>query len=310
VRYHGVPGVPGEVSRLVLGSLAFRTRADADRLLDAFFERGGNAVDTAYIYADGQCERLLGHWMADRGMRAETVLIAKGAHTPDCRPEMIGPQLTESLERLQTDVVDLYFLHRDNEDVPVAEFIAALDEEKRAGRIRAYGGSNWTLDRLKAANQSAQAQGLDGMVAVSNNFSLAEMGTPPWPGCVASLGPAWAEWLSDAGVSLFPWSSQAQGFFAPGRVEQAHLDASFTAAWVSDANFDRLRRAKELARDRGTTAVAVALAYVLAQPFLTFPLIGPEDPSQLESSLTALGIELSARETEWLATGAAERVGE
>jgi aryl-alcohol dehydrogenase-like predicted oxidoreductase len=303
VRYHEVPGVPADVSRLVLGTLGLATSADADRILDDFFERGGNAVDTAYVYADGECERLLGRWMADRGMRAETVVITKGAHPPACRPEMIGPQLTESLERLQTDVVDLYFLHRDNADVPVAEFVAALNEEKQAGRIRAFGGSNWTLARLQAANQSARDQGLDGMVAVSNNFSLAEMGTPPWPGCIASLGPAWREWLRDAGVSLFPWSSQAQGFFAPGRVEKAHLDAAFTASWLSDANLDRLDRAKELARARGSTAVAVALAYVLAQPFLTFPLIGPLDRSQLESSLTALDIDLSAQDIEWLATG-------
>lgn len=301
--YQDLAAVPIDVSRVVLGTIGLRTWSDASRMLDAFVERGGNAVDTAFIYEDGECERLLGRWMADRGTRAETVVITKGAHPPACQPEMIEPQLTESLERLQTDVVDLYFLHRDNEDVPVAEFVAALNEEKQAGRIRAFGGSNWTLPRLREANEWARGQGLDGMVAVSNNFSLAEMGAPPWPGCVASLGLAWREWLRDARVSLFPWSSQAQGFFAPGRVENAHADPQFTESWISDANLARLDRANELAQVRGTTAVAVALAYVLAQPFPTFPLIGPLDLSELDSSLTALDVDLSAEDVEWLAAG-------
>ena len=100
---------------------------------------------------------------------------------------MIGRQLAESLERLGTDHVDVYFMHRDNPDVPVAEFVDALDAEVRAGRIRGpFGGSNWTRERFDEAVAYAGANGKAAPTALSNNFSLAEMVEPIWEGCVAA----------------------------------------------------------------------------------------------------------------------------
>ena len=127
----------------------------ASVMWDDFFEAGGNCFDTAHIYGGGTMETYLGHWHHQRALREEIVIIGKGAHTPHNAPEFIAPQLDISLERLQTDYVDIYFLHRDNPDIPVDEFASALNDEVQRGRIRAFGGSNWSLPRVQALNTFA-----------------------------------------------------------------------------------------------------------------------------------------------------------
>ena len=126
-----------------------QTLPHAAAMFDDFVERGGTTFDTAYIYGGGRGEKLLGQWITSRGNRDEVVVIGKGAHTPYCDPESITRQLNESLERLQTDHVDLYLMHRDNEEIPVGEFVDVLDEHFKAGRIKAYGGSNWSTSPLR-----------------------------------------------------------------------------------------------------------------------------------------------------------------
>ena len=100
-------------------------------LLDAFFERGGNLFDTAWIYGAGRTETILGEWLRAAACARRSVIIGKGAHSPLTYPDVIGRQLTESLERLGTDHIDVYFMHRDNPDVPVGEFVDAMDAEVR-----------------------------------------------------------------------------------------------------------------------------------------------------------------------------------
>ena len=299
MRYAQVPGVAKQISRLVLGSVG-RGLSHASVMYDDFVERGGNCFDTAYIYGGGMTERLLGQWMRNRGNRDDVVVIGKGAHTPHCDPESIGRQLTESLERLQTDYVDLYFMHRDNTEVPVGEFVDVLDELHRAGRIHAFGGSNWTIDRLVEANAYAESQGRKGFAALSNNFSLARMVEPPWDGCLSASEPDVRRWLEQHQVALFPWSSQARGFFT-GRSHPDDLsDADLVRCWYSEDNFVRKDRAQALAQQRGVSAVAIACAYVLAQDFPTFPLIGPQLLSETRDSYAALDVELTPAEVRWL----------
>ena len=107
--------------------------AGASILLDGFFERGGNVFDTAWLYGGGRTEAVFGEWLRARGVRDEVVIIGKGAHSPLTYPDVIGKQLDESLERLGTDHVDVYFMHRDNPDVPVGEFVDAMDAEVARG---------------------------------------------------------------------------------------------------------------------------------------------------------------------------------
>ncbi len=215
-----VRGLAKPASRLALGFEDFPNFAGASILLDAFFEKGGNVYDTAWVYGAGRTERVFGEWLGARGVRDEVVIIGKGAHSPLTYPEVIARQLDESLERLGTDHVDIYFMHRDNPDVPVGEFVDAMDAEVRAGRIRGpFGGSNWTRERFDAAIAYAESAGRSAPSVLSNNFALAEMIEPIWAGCVAASDAAWRAWLTERQVANFAWSSQGRGFFteAAGR---------------------------------------------------------------------------------------------
>ena len=299
---HGrIAGLDKSVSRLVLGCDNQRTFAGQAAICDAFFEAGGNAFDTGWIYAGGLQERLLGQWMKHRGVRDQCALIVKGAHTPMCYPDALGRQLKESLDRLQTGSADIYVMHRDNPNVPVGEFVDALDDHVAAGRVKIFGGSNWGIDRLQAANDYARANGRQGFAAVSNHFALARMTEAPWPGCLAASDDASREWFTRTQTAMLPWSSQAHGFFVPGRASPADTsNAMLVRSWYSPDNFERQRRANELADRHGVPATQIALAYVLAQPFPTFPLIGPREISELNNSLPALKLSLSEADVKWL----------
>ncbi len=300
MKYGRIPGVEKPVSRLVMGVDNQETLPHASVMFDDFFEQGGNCFDTAYIYRGGWCEKLLGQWVKNRGLREQVVLLDKGAHTPNCTPEKLTSQLLESLERLQTDYVDIYMLHRDNPEVPVGEFITVLNEHKAAGRVHAFGGSNWSLERIEAANAWAAEHGLTGFVALSNNFSLARMVDPVWEGCITASDAVSRAWLTKTGITLLPWSSQARGFFTGRARPDDHSDPELVRCWYSDDNFQRLERANALAKKRGVLPINIALAYVLAQPFPTFPLIGPRLLSETRTALPALGVELTSEEVRWL----------
>ncbi|MBE3134638.1 MAG: aldo/keto reductase, partial [Acidobacteria bacterium] len=289
-----------DISRLVMGVDNQTRMPHAAVMFDDFFERGGNAFDTAHIYGwGGLCERTLGQWVKNRGIRDQVVLLDKGAHTPDCFPDRLTAQLLVSLERLQTDYVDIYMMHRDNPEVPVGEFIDVLNEHVRAGRIRAFGGSNWPIERVEAANAYAARKGLQGFSAVSNNFSLARMVDPVWAGCVQASDAASRAWFEKTQLPLMPWSSQARGFFTRAKPEDLS-DAELARCWYAEDNFRRLERARDLARRRGVLPIQVALAYVLNQPFPTFPLVGPRQLSETRTSAAAVDVALTPQELRWL----------
>jgi aryl-alcohol dehydrogenase-like predicted oxidoreductase len=234
-------------------------------------------------------------------VRKQSVLIGKGAHTPLCRPEWIGRQLTHSLEQLKTDYVDVYFMHRDNPEVPAGEFVDAMDAEVKAGRIRGiFGGSNWERKRIDAANAYAKRTGKQGFGAISNNFSLAEMQDVIWPGCVSSGDDAWKKWLKERQMPNFAWSSQGRGFFTEDALSGPVKADEVARVWHSKRNFLRRERARKLAKEEGKSAIHVALAYALHQPFPVVPLIGPRTLQELDDSLKALEIRLTPEEVRWL----------
>jgi len=301
-------GLDKPVSRLVLGTDNQIDAPTMAAMADAFFERGGTCFDTAHIYSGGMSERVLGAWIKARGIREDVVVLGKGAHPPDCTPDAISRQLDASLDRLQTDYLDIYCLHRDNPDIPIAEWVDALHAEMDRGRIRVFGGSNWTAPRIDAANEYARSKGRPGFSLVSNNFSLARMEQPVWDGCLASSTDDFRDWHARTGLALFPWSAQARGFFLDW--ENRPLSAARHGAdptldemqrvWGSPENFERRTRAIELARRKNTSALHIALAYVLHQPFPTAALIGPRTPMQLADSVAACNIVLSDDEVNWL----------
>lgn len=300
MKYGHIEGLDKPVSRLVIGADNQRGMPLAAVMFDDFFERGGNTFDTAYIYGGGLQERLLGQWVKNRGIREQVVILGKGAHTPFCAPEYVTKQLLESLQRLQTEYLDIYMLHRDNPDYTASAFIDVLNEHQRAGRMRIFGASNWSIQRVQEANTYASENGLMGFSAMSNNFSLARMVEPVWAGCIAASDPESREWLTETQMPLMPWSSQARGFFTGRALPEDQSDPELVRSWYGEDNFRRLERVNQMAEERGVLPINIALAYVLSQPFPTFPLIGPRALSETRTSLPALDIQLSPAELRWL----------
>ncbi|WP_394214136.1 aldo/keto reductase [Brachybacterium vulturis] len=305
--YGSIPGVDKRVSRLVMGCDNQLNLAHASAMFDAYVEIGGTTFDTAYVYGGGHIEKLFGQWVRNRGVREDVVVITKGAHTPHCDPASITRQLEESLERQGTDYADLYMMHRDNPEVPVGEFVDAMDEHLRAGRIRAYGGSNWTPERVDEANAYAKANGRTGFTILSNHFGLAEALDVPWAGCVHATDAQSRAWLEERGIALLPWSSQARGFFTGRAHPEDRSDAELVRCYYSDENFERLARAEELGREHGVPATAIALAFVLHQKFPTFALFGPRSIAEMRSSTLGLGVELTEDQLAWLDLGSPAR---
>ncbi|MDY1004790.1 aldo/keto reductase [Curtobacterium sp. CFBP9011] len=298
--YGQLPGIDKRVSRLVMGVDNQPDLAHASAIFDHFVEQGGTVFDTGYVYGGGVLEGRLGAWIRNRGIREDVVVITKGAHTPYCDPESLTRQLLESLERQGTEYADVYMMHRDNPDIPVGEFVDVLDEHRRAGHIRVFGGSNWTPARFDEANAWAAANGKYGFEVLSNHFGLAEALDVPWAGCEHVTDAASKQWLEERQVPLLPWSSQARGFFTGRARPDDTSDAELVRCYYSDANFERLRRAEELGAQYGVPATAIALAYVLHQPFPTFPLFGPRTIAEARSSMLGLTVDLTPEQVAWL----------
>lgn len=316
MRYGSIPGVSDRVSRLVLGTMVLSTDPDkfdnSCRLLDRFVAAGGTTVDTARIYARGTSEQAFGQWLARSGRRAEMTIIGKGAHhdteTFERRvtPEAIHEDVETSLRAMDLDCIDIYILHRDNLQVDVGPIVEALNEEFARGRIRAFGGSNWTYQRLEEANAYAHAHGLQPFSASSPNLALAVPNEPMWMEAVSIAGDDEAQaWYQRTRMPIFAWSSQARGFFS-GRYRPELTDGETQDAqnvirtYYSDGNWERYRRADELAERKGVTLRQVALAWVLHQPLEVFALIGPATVSELDDCVGALDVELTPDEAAWL----------
>ena len=188
--------------------------------------------------------------------------------------------------------IDVFVLHRDDPSLPVAAFADALLEQVAAGKIGGFGVSNWTVPRLRELQQHLDGVGEDGLVVFSNHFSLAEMVAEPWPGCLAvDKQDLFA--LADTDLLILAWSSLATGFFA-GRDP---------ASWDSPGNRARRERAAELAEELGTSAAAVALAYVFHQPEYVLPVVGTLSEAHLDEALSASEIDLSPAQVDWLESG-------
>ena len=301
-----IPGIEKDLSRVVLGCDNQSDTNHAFAMFDHFYSKGGNVFDTAYIYNNGKSDYYLGKWIETRGLRNEIVVLGKGAHTPDCFPEKIRPQLEETLARMSTSYVDIYCLHRDNESVPVEDFIDTLNELKEESLLTVFGASNWSLERFKAANDYALSNNKQPFTVLSNNFSLARMNNPVWPGCFSCSEDEYVNYLTENQIAIFPWSSQARGFFLDSQefTGAAHVadpnQEEQDRVWGSEDNFERRNRCLQLAKEKSVDSIQVALAFVLNQPFPSFPLVGPRNFFETESSLEALNVSLDPAEIDWL----------
>ena len=301
-----LPGLSKTGSRLALGCDNQTSDLHAFTMFDHFYGSGGRIFDTAFIYNNGMGDKYLGDWINARNVEEAVIVLGKGAHTPNCEPHHIRPQVLQSLERLQISKLDIYCLHRDNPDIPVDEFIDALAEIKSEGLVNLIGASNWEMDRFSEARNYATKNAKEPFTVLSNNFSLAEMIEPVWPGCVG-INDRYLKYLIEEQIILFPWSSQARGFFIKKKeiMSNEHfsnptLDEEMRV-WHYEKNLKRRQVCFEVAKERKVQPIQVALAYVLHKSKLIFPLIGPRTIFESNSSIQATQLELTTIELQALA---------
>ncbi len=303
MRYRQFVPLGRDLSLLVLGTAYWEDRPpdQVEEVLETFLALGGNVFDSGRQY--GESERILAERL---GERCETVVVlTKGAHHDEeyeggpilrrrVTPVEISYDLGASLQALRSDVVDLYMLHRDDPSQDVGPIVEVLNEHRRAGRIRAFGASNWSTRRLEEANAYATEHGLEPLTFSSPNLALATWNEPPWHEAVTAHDVNSLAWYERTQLPLFSWSAQGGGYFAgvEGDPTQRVYD--------NEGNRERRRRAEEVGRERGFTASAVALAWVLAQPFPTYAIIGPQSAAEVEESVHALELVLTPDEVRWL----------
>ena len=296
-----IDGLDRDISQFIIGCDNRDHLEEGAIIWDAWMEAGGNAFDTGFVYGGGLHEQVLGKWLKGRGVQDQAIVIVKGAHTPYCTPRAIETQLDISLDRLGLDHAPIYIMHRDNPDVPVGEFLDVLNGLQQAGRIGIFGASNWTITRFAKANALARANGQSAFSILNNNLSLAVMERPVWPGCLTANTPQTLDYLRETGTAHLSWSSQARGFFVdPAQRTRLPTDTAPDTCYASAANDERRRRASELAAEKGVAPHHIAAAWVLAQSFPSFALIGPRTPGEIATTLPALDISLSDDQTAWL----------
>lgn len=288
---------------LVLGGNPFGWTAghdDSIAILDAFVAAGGRSIDTADSYMHrvpgnqgGESETIIGSWLAARGRRDDVVIATKVFSLPTrpgLSPDNVRAALDDSLRRLQTDYVDLYYAHRDDPDVPQAEYVGVFDELVQAGKVREIGASNFTSDRLRPAVQHARAEGLAAFTVCQDHFNLIERDY------VNDLAPTVAE----LGLVQLPYYALASGFltgkYRPGKtVESARAarGAQYLEQPDAVAALDAL---DDIAGTRGVSVSAVALAWLRQQPTVAAPIASARHIDQLPELIESFTVELNAEE--------------
>ncbi len=318
MKYVTIPHSELRVSQICLGSAEFGasiTRQDAFRLLDTFVAEAGNFIDTAHVYSDwipntkSTSEKWIGQWLKQSGMREDTVIATKGGH-PELRSmnvsrmsrEDIEQDVNESLEYLQVDVIDLYWLHRDDVNMPVGEILDILNEQVWLRNIRYFGCSNWSVKRIKEAQDFAERKNIKGFVANQPLWSLAAADMSKIPDqTLVGMDEEGMVFHKRTQLAAIPYSSQAKGFFS--KVEQLGregLSEGDQKVYYSEINKRRLLRVKELAKKYTVSVNDIALSYLLSQPFTTIPVVGCKTVDQLRASLKALDVVLTSEEIAYL----------
>lgn len=319
MKYTKIGSVPVAVSEIIYGTATrpMMNGEDCDAMLDYVVSQGVTTLDTARSY--GQSEEVIGRWMEKRGNREKICIISKGCN-PDqtgvkFTPSSLEEELGRSLEALKTDCIDLYALHRDDGSVGVSEFIDTLNRFQREGKIRAFGTSNWTFERFREANHYANRTGQQGFSFAEPAYSLAVMVGDPFGGSVHLSGRNLAEsrrGYMQMHIPVFAYSSLARGFFSgavnammPFDEIRAILPPETCTEYLCPENVERLKEAEKLAHDRGASVAQIALAFVLAQPFIAGAIIGPSSRQHFYEDLQAVNMPLTNAELATLNLGSA-----
>ncbi len=287
-----------KVSRLALGTMNFGPVIDEDAsrgILDRAVEAGVDFIDTADVYGggrwgdhNGQSEEILGRWMQDRGNRDDLVVATKVFGSMGDRPNNRGlsaihirAAVDASLRRLGTDRIDLYQMHHIDRDVPIDEVLSAFSILREQGKIVYLGSSNFAGWHIARMHEIAVASGYPAPVTEQSLYNLAERTVE------LEVAPAATEY----GMGLLPWSplagGQLGGVLAKSDRSRSSLDA------LGDRR-PQIERYEEFCRELGIRPGVVALAWLLHQPSVTAPVVGPRTIDQLESAIEALDVTLDA----------------
>ena len=317
------------VSRICLGTAGFGDKLDQEKsfkILDTFVQAGGNFIDTANVYCKwleghGNCsEQIIGKWLKDRGTQGKVIVATKGAHysfEDQCRSrvnrEDIRTDLDESCRTLGTDVIDFYWLHRDDPEKPAEEIVDILEDLQKEGRIRYFGFSNYRTKRLKEIRKCLEERNHPGITAVSNQWSLAGIN----PGGNTNPDPTLVEfsreeykWHCETKTASIPFSSTAMGFFSKlqkmgvpytEKVDTfwmqnmesqiADLSESIKKSYWNETNLRTYQKLLKLQKETGYNLQSLSLAYFFHQPFQTVPVTGVSNLNQLKDALAACDID-------------------
>lgn len=318
MRYISLPNTELKPSAICFGTANLGSVIDRQasfRLLDVYLEHGGNFLDTAKVYADwlrgerSSSEKTIGRWLRQRNNRDQVILATKGAHpelaamhVPRLSRAEITADLNASLKNLQTERIDLYWLHRDDENRPVDEIMDTLMELMACGKIRYFGCSNWRLARIKEAQAYARRRGCPGFVGNQVMWSLAVVDPQALPDrTMVTMNSELKQYHKETGLPALAYSAQANGWFqrrASGAAGQ--MSAAFQRMYATAVNETRWRQVQELVKVSGLSVSELILGYLLAQPFPTIPLIGSKSVPHLLDSLKAGDVQLSQEQVAYL----------
>lgn len=298
-----------EIFPLSLGGNVFGWTADeaaSFAVLDAFVDGGGNFIDTADVYsawvpghAGGESETVIGNWMAARGNRDRVVIatkVASHAEAPGASRASIEKGVEASLRRLQTDYIDLYYIHRDDPETPLEETIAALDDLVKAGKVRAIAASNFSAERLAAALAVSDSIGAARFVALQPHYNLVHR--HEYEGALEAV-------VAEHGLSTIPYASLAKGFLTGkyregDESEDTSPRAGSARAYLDDRGRTVLAALDEIAAAHDAPVTAVSLAWLRQQPTVVAPIASASTVEQVPALLAGATLELSADEVERL----------
>jgi aryl-alcohol dehydrogenase-like predicted oxidoreductase len=301
-----IPHTSLTVHPLCLGGNVFGWTADRDQsfeVLDRYAAAGGNFVDVADSYGSGEAESILGAWMAERGNRDDIVVatkVAKKKDVPGLSAANVEKASRESLERLQTDHIDLYYAHHDDTDTPLEETLGAFDSLVKEGKVRHVAASNYSPDRLGEALDVAEREGLTPYVALQPHYNL--MVRDEFEDGLRDV-------VRDRELGVMPYFALAKGFLTGKYRAGEDVDtgrAGMNAGEYGDARGQEvLRVLEDVAVDRDTTMPAVALAWLAAQDTVVSPIASARTVEQLDQLLPLDGLDLTNDEIDRLETASA-----
>ncbi len=288
-----------EIAPLALGGNVFGWTADETAsfaVLDAFVDAGGTMIDTADVYSawaaghsGGESETVIGRWLKRSGKRDQVVIATKVGFFAGLAPDIVAAACDASLQRLGVECIDLYYQHKDDEAVPLADSLGAFDALKRAGKIRAVGLSQFTAARLEEAMRVAEAEGFERPCALQTWYNLVER--------EKLEGPLRDAAASD-GLSILPFYGLANGFLTGKYRSKDDLSKSVrglrNAEYLDGRGMRVLAALDEVSAETGAALATVALAWTMAQPGITAPIASATSLAQLRVLVAALTLELTS----------------